>query len=362
MQAQWNYLNSDIDNQGDPRGGPSAENSIDLRRVQVSFNADLGHGWAGLVVTDFARNDAQIDQAHISKVINDATTFYAGYKKAPFSFEETAPNAKTKTVERSALNRFFIDDLNWAARVTGLQLHHKHHKQPLSYALAITNIDQNNPSFGSDDDGNGAINNSENSLAYWGRIGYDIPINEGNVHFGFDIGFMPEDAVLQYDPSSITLSDRDAWVYSLYGQLTLSQFELLVQLTGAEIEKAAARGSTPSDADASPMGISIIPSFRINEQYEIVVGYSFIDSDGVGVAPSQATYRANDNGRFWDEYHEIYLGGTYYIRGDDLKFLIGYIYAMGSDILDKGGHGYAVATDDEKINVHGLIARLQLLF
>lgn len=372
VHGQWDYLSADIDNQNNP----STENSFIMRRLYLGAKADLGEGWQAVINASFGDDNNRLDKGYISKKLNDELKLYVGYLKAPFGIEETTSSTKIKSVERTALNRTFIEDFNWGARVTGLQLHGS--MAGFKGAVAVTNIRQNNFDDGSDD------GDSENSPAYWGRLNYTLPLDSDEsaiLMFGGDVGFLPNNAAQQYASNDLhanSLKNRDAFLYTLYGKLSVEDFisvgdaEMLVQLMGADLEDAAAEGTTPNADDASPIGFSIIPSIFLAEDLELVLSYSFIDSDGVGVDPGDATRRVNDNSRHWDEYQEFYIGFNYYIRGNDLKLSFGYVYAEGSDILsefdlDGDGdndisRGTAVADEDDEFTANGFRARLQLLF
>jgi phosphate-selective porin len=342
IHAQWDYLSSDS----------ASESSLLLRRVLLGVSADLGKGWEGVIIADFAGNDNHLDTAYISKKLSDSTTAYVGLMTAPYGVEETTSAAKIKRIERSALNRFFVDDLNWGGGVTGLQLEGE--IGGFNYVGAITNIRQSNVNEGSTDA-------NENSYAYWGRIGYTIPLENGEFKLGADLAFLPDDAVAQYN-SDLTPGSRDALAYNLYSQTKIGGFSLLAQLMSASIDNASANSAGTNNAnDANPWGINIMPSYQLSDKLEAVISYSVIDSDGVGVDPSDATRSANDGGRHWDKYQELYLGGNYYIRGNDLKLSFGYVYGKGKDILD-GDHGTAKSTTNADIQVDGVRARLQLLF
>jgi hypothetical protein len=53
-----------------------------------------------------------------------------GYQKVPFGFQETTSSSKIKTIERSATNRFFADDIDFAApyQKTNKRSHDAHHQ------------------------------------------------------------------------------------------------------------------------------------------------------------------------------------------------------------------------------------------
>lgn len=355
VHGQWDYLSADVDKQDDP----TTENSFIMRRLYLGAKADLGQGWEGVVNASFGDDTNRLDKGYLAKKLSDELKVYVGYLKAPFGIEETTSSSKIKSVERSALSRFFIEDLNFGACVTGVQLHGS--MAGLKGVLAVTNIRQGNFDQGSDE------GDSENNLAYWGRLNHTLALNtEDSVELmlGGDIAFLPTNAAQQYDDS---LSSRDALLYTLYGKFSVDDFlslgdaSILLQFMGANVDDASADGALANAEDASPMGFSIIPSIFLTNDLELVLSYSFLDSDGIGVDPSDATRRVNDNGRNWDEYQEFYVGINYFIRGNDLKLSAGYVYAKGEDILT-GDHGTAVVVDDNEFTVNGFRARLQLLF
>lgn len=353
IQAQWDVLSTDLQNESNP----SAENSWNMRRLRLGATADLGNGWEGVLVADFSA-DTDIDKAYISKELYDgASTLYVGYLKAPFGIEETSSSTTAKTIERSAANNYFIKDLNWGAGVVGAQL--KGSMDPLSYHFAVTNIDQGDINEGSDS----GSNNETNSPAFWGRLGLDLPTNgDMKVSIGADMGLLMSDAVDQYTTSTNGNGSRDAVLYSIYSQMDMGQMSLLLQMIGAEVEDASANSAgTANSADASPWAFSITPSIMVSEKAELVASFSYIDSDGIGINPSEVTRRSNVGAaNYWDKFTEYYAGMNYYLKGNDVKFMVGYVYAEGDDVLT--GRGAAENAADQGIDINGLRARLQLLF
>jgi hypothetical protein len=67
-------------------------------------------------------------------------------------------------------------------------------------------------------------------------------------------------------------------------------------------------------------------------------------SDGVRSAPSGATH---------DKLDEMFIGGNWYIKGNDLKFQAGYVYGESED---------TVAGLPAEAKVHGVRSQLQLNF
>ena len=58
--------------------------------------------------------------------------------KSNFGFQETTSSSKIKTIERSATNRFFADDIDFSSNHTGVHLKGKL-GGGFSYAAAVVN-------------------------------------------------------------------------------------------------------------------------------------------------------------------------------------------------------------------------------
>jgi phosphate-selective porin len=350
LHAQYDNLSADVDHGSDP----ATENSFQLRRTLLGVKAELVDGWYGEIVADFSEDNNRLDKAYIGKKLGNHRII-AGYDKAPFGIEETRSSSKIKAVERSPLNRFFIEDMDWGSTVAGLQLHGEP-AAGLGYALAVTNARQKNLKDGSDY----SSDNTENSMAWWGRLGYQLQNDAFPLLIGADVGYIPEDGAIQYDDS---LVKRDALMWDIYADLGMDRFSMLAHMMGADMDHAAANGNGEANSsNASPIGFNLQPAFFLTDKLEAVLSYSWIDSDGVGIDPSDVTRRVNDNSGLWDKYQSIYLGGNWYIRGNDLKLSAGYEYAEGRDILESKVHGSALAAEDNDISINGVRTRMQLMF
>ena len=172
---------------------------------------------------------------------------------------------------------------------------------------------------------------------------------------------LKDEAVAQYD-SSVTNRGKDAVLYSVYGQMATENTSLLLQALAADVNDASVNSAgTANGDDARPLALNVTPSLMLTETLEGVFSFSYIDSDGIGVNPSEVTRRANlATNNYWDKYKEFYIGLNYYIQGDDIKLMVGYLNANGEDTL--GVRGGRAIPNDQDIEIQGFRARLQVLF
>jgi phosphate-selective porin len=69
--------------------------------------------------------------------------------------------------------------------------------------------------------------------------------------------------------------------------------------------------------------------------WEAVVRYTYVDSDGRGVNISDGT-RSAPSGGTMDKMSEWFIGGNWYIKSNDVKFQLGYIHSESKDIVTGG--------------------------
>ena len=358
IQTQYENYSTDVDDEDNP----SAYHGLRMRRLQLSFAADLAENWEAFINLDFAGDGTdEIDTAYIATDLNPDTKAYFGFLKAPYVYAESFGG--TKTISDLAAQNFFIGQLGWGSGRTGVQLRGTLGEEDLfGYQLAITN-----------QKGNSSNNGSANDLAYWGRMYFTPEMENGSLILGADLGIIPNDAASELSgidtsqgaTTAANLQARDAVSYSLYGDYSDDLFSILVEVTGASLEDAAASGTSPNESNANPIAFTISPALKVTDKFEIVFGYSYIDSDGIGVAPGSVTGKApapTGTSKYWDKYDAFYVGGHYSIMGaDDVLLSVGYTHARGEDVLS-GDNGSAVAADDKDVTVNGVEARLQLLF
>ena len=118
-----------------------SSNHFYFRRLRLGAKATLKNGLTAETVLNFAEDDLSITKALASYKFSDAFTASLGYDKVPFGFQENYSSSKIKTIERSAANRFFADDIDFSATHTGFHAKGKF-GSGFSYAAAIVNAAQ----------------------------------------------------------------------------------------------------------------------------------------------------------------------------------------------------------------------------
>lgn len=302
-------------------------NHFYFRRLRLGAKATHENGLFAETVVDFAENDLSIDKAIAGFEFNDALTAMIGYQKVPFGFQETTSSSKIKTIERSAANRFFADDIDFAGRHSGL-----HATGDLgggfSYALALVNSTQGEGSRLMGD------SNSSNDMAYFGRLQW-----ESN---GFTVGVDGGHQSNNYVLDSATLSmPFDVTAFTGYINYQFEGLDLLAEYFTADLGEF-------EDVN----GYALRAAYKIGK-FEPVVRYSNLKADMFEIDTDELIRRAPKGGTVTGTDNEIdswYLGLNYY-HNKAVSFMVGYEFAEAEN--DAG-------TDEAEVD--GFRARVQVLW
>lgn len=325
LHAQFESINTDYSSEADPH----TVNEFIMRRVYLGAKGTLENGMSGEINANFAgsKGEGKLEKAIVKYSANDALDLNFGYKKTPIGFEETTSSSKIKTVERSIATRYFTEQLALGARMTGV-----HANGELDggfyYDLSLTN-----PKQGTVGKNTGA---DENVLAYSGRIGFE----GSNDSFEYDLGAYAGSF------SDIVKAGEEATIYGLFGDFTFGIFSLTAEVMQAGLEGVKAGGS---DADA--LGYYIMPALEVSDNFDIVLRYANIDSDGGEMVDLGETSRRAPTGttESFNEADAYYIGGNWYVDGNNVKVTFGYETA-------------SYETAGVNADVDSFRVRLQLLF
>jgi phosphate-selective porin OprO/OprP len=322
--------------QGQFDGLGMQENGSDLpstshfyfRRLFLGAKAKLQNEIFAETVFDFARDGngeagdyaVNFDKAYMGYKFNNGVTGMLGFLKVPFGFEETTSSSKLPTIERSAANRFFADDIDFSSRHTGL-----HFKGDLeggfSYAAAFVNSAQGEGSrlLGTSD--------ASNDMAVFGRLQW-----------------ANDDLTLGLDTGTQSNSDKvsgDVTAFTAYVNYKLDDLNLLGEYFNGDL-----------DADGDVSGYALRASYKM-DKFEPVIRYSFLKADGFEIdtdelirrAPKGGTVSGGDN-----EIESFYLGLNYY-HSKAVTFMAGYENAEATN---------GAGTDTAEVD--GFRARVQVLW
>ena len=309
LQAQYDGLSMT---------GKEDTNHFYFRRLFLGAKAKLSNGVSAETVLDFAGDESPeiaFDKAIIGYTFDNGVKGVLGFQKVPFGFEETTSSSKLPTIERSAINRFFADDIDFSSRHMGLHAKGKL-DNGFSYAWAVVNSAQGE---GSKLQG---ASNASNDIATFARLQW----KENDLTLGVDYGDQPE---------CDKVNDEDVSAYTTYINYKANGWNLLGEYFSGDL---GSNGETDGYA---------LRASNKNGKWEQVIRYSkvntdyLLDSDElIRRAPKVSDVPKGDN-----ELKSLYLGLNYYYS-KAVTFMAGYENAENSNNED----------------IDGLRARVQVLW
>lgn len=342
FQAQ--FVNFDTDIKG-TAADPAYVNHAFLRRIYVGFKPVFSNGWSAFLNYDFA--GSTFDAAYIEKIFSPAMVVQAGFKKAPIGYEEYfISSGALKSIERSALTRFFVEANN------GRRLGAGSYRQgawlsgkqgDFSYEVAVTNPEREESSAGTAGAGSAANNN----FSYWANVNYSKTFAElqGLFKAGVSYGLLPDQG------GKVLGAGNDLSVWSIYADLRYRNWSILGEYMGSDNEQGV---SATQDSQSS--GYYMQASYR-HGPYEPVVRYTFVDSDGRGIQTSDGI-RSTPSGGTMNELTEWFFGLNWYIIGNEAKHEVklqaGYLFGETRDSI--------LGVVGPKANTQGFRSQLQVNF
>lgn len=318
-----------------------------LRRVYLGAKATLPNGWSANFNYDFA--NSSFDAAFIEWRANDAFFVDAGFRKVPFGLEEyMTSSANLRAIERSPADRFFVESNNGrrlgaGSYRTGVFVGGKL-ENGFYYNAAVTNPERDESATSTTGVGTTGTA-ANNTVSYWGNVGYSTKIAESwTWNVGTAAGYLPD----QGGPSNAGLGKGDdLTVFDVYTEISNAAWDLQAEYFGSNDDHGVS-----ATKSSHSWGYYIQPAYKFTEKLEGVVRYSYVDSDGRGVQTSDGI-RSAPSGGTMDKMSEWFIGGNYYIRGNDVKLQLGYTRGESKDTVTGGS---AKATTD------GVRSQLQVNF
>jgi phosphate-selective porin len=326
MHFQYDSLDADADGTD-----LDSTNHFYFRRLRLGVKATHENGLFAETALDFSGDEESelgVDKAVAGYEFSDAFTGMVGYQKVPFGFQETTSSSKIKTIERSAANRFFADDIDFAGRHTGL-----HAKGNLgggfSYAAAIVN--------GAQGEGSKLLGSAEasNDLAAFGRVQW----SGNDLTLGVDVGNQSNNEVV----------GQDVTAFTAYANYKSEGFDILGEYFSADMDDQ-------EDAE----GYSLRVAYKF-DKFEPVFRYSHLKNDTFVIDADELIRRAPEGDRP-DPLDNLSnaTGGDNEI--DSYYFGFNYYYNKAVSLMV----GYEIAETDsdtgDEVEIDGLRARLQILW
>jgi len=315
-RLQFQYDALDAENQV---GDKPSTNHFYFRRLRFGAKATHENGLYAETVFDFAGDDLSINKALAGYEYSDALNASFGYNKVPFGFQETTSSSKIKTIERSAANRFFADDIDFSGKHAGL-FAKGDLGGGLSYSAALVNSAQ----------GEGSklmgASNASNDLAYFGRLQWK---NDG-LTIGVDGG---------HQSNSDKVAGNDVTAFTGYVNYKFEGLDLLGEYFSGDL-------GNQGDVD----GYALRAAYKMGK-LEPVVRYSHVKADTFEIDTDELIRRAPSvNVDEADAEIDSYYVGVNYYHNKAVSLMLGYEIA---DAEDSAGN-----TND----VDGLRARVQVLW
>jgi len=396
IQAQYDWLTTKDAGAGP---NPPGVSQFLLRRVYLGAVADLGNGWGGELLMDFAGTEAgnapaggtqsQANNANfgqnlfekviITKKVDDFGMASIGFRKVNFTQEEITPSSDVKPIERSIASRYFDESygtnttrrVGFADRHTGLFWDGTvQGVDGLTYNLAVTNGVQNG-------DTNYGSLGGYNKFGVWGGVGYGQKAADTtglSWKTGLQLGYSGDEnsvnaGVAANAPAGTPNQSNSEWGVNPYVWVNIDNFDLAAEFIMVNVQNGrSADGALPTST-ATPYGFNFTPSYKINDEWELVGRLSSLDSNGRGIAISDVVRDASNtvttpgvslaSTQLYDKALSGYIGVNWYIIGNSLKLSLGYEYDQFSGRTGAAGF---IGSDGPKAEVSGVRARMQLQF
>lgn len=306
-----------------------------LRRIYFGAKAKIGADWTAVLNYDFTGGN--FDKAYMEWAGYAGETpirLDFGLRKVNFAYEEYTSSGSLKAIERSPVTRYFAESNNGrrlgaASYRTGIFLEggsknaRKGKSDGFFFGAAVTNPQRTGSTGSSSSSGSSYSKGDDyNHLAFWADAGFTRKFDGGKFKGGVGFGLLNE----QGGPSNNNIDmGYDMNVFSVYGDLTMGDFNLAGELLTASVDSGAGVG-----VDASPTGFWIQPSYKFNSKVEGVARFSQIDADGRQVKVSDGVRSAPASAK-GQKLEEVYVGLNYYIVPKGMKFQVGFVNGKLSD-------------------------------
>lgn len=382
---------------------PADFNNFYMKNIRLFMRADLCDNWSTVIGIDFgSRNsisysfDASqgetgsatisslhecnrqpsifIDRAYIQKKFCNST-FRAGYQKVNFCAEENISDQYVKTIDRSITTNFFV---NLGKRpVNGVNRGNGSDGTDTGNMPDATQVEWGGNRFANRHFGlflNGDINDNfkysvaivngyqgfclnstqfNNDLGYFASITYESKICDIDILIGINAGYKPKGGDWTSDPFKLNNSDptspciggngngQSVWGFNPYIFANWNCFSILAEMLYGSVENAQLINS---NADANPWGFNLTPSYMLNDSWELVARYAYLNTNKMSVPLSDASGSVPVRIRSiipilpetacnpilgYPSFEKVtsgYIGLNYYTANEAIKISLGYEY------------------------------------
>lgn len=338
-QFQYEWTNTRMSaGMGAPSSGASTS-GFQIRRLFLELYADLGADWKAQIVMDFGRSDAShyIADTYVTKTFRYeylTGDLDLGYRRPIFAYEEYLSSCALPAIERSVATTYFTGGQNGrrlglGGRYVGAFYWGDVQQLPgLKYNVALVNS-YNDAPWGTND----AYNTDDN-----------IP----NIIVGTEYVFKNDDWDIRAGVSGIYGDKANkkmgaGTAKSMYGvnpyiQGRYGNFYFWGDFLGAVVADGKNVGG--EWRQASPYGLNASGEYRFDigtfGKLGVTARYTWLDTGGRGISTKDAMrhYPSLSGDPAYNNVQAVYGGLNWYIRGDNLKLMLGYEWAQYSGTAD----------------------------
>lgn len=343
-----------------------------LRRMYLGVKADVGDGFSGEIVYNFADSntdsgDDTVRAGAFDKAVFTAETafgkFEVGYQKVMFGVEENTSSSALFTVERSMVTRYWAESennrrLGLAARHVGV--HYSDRKAlgeggqgDLRYGVSVVNA----------------------------RQGYnDVAVNDYGFYAFASLGWKPLGLTLGVNAfdnqrfENAVSASGGAQGINPYLRWESGAFTLIGEYLASDIEPHTAAPGTPNGTNGTvgqverrPTGYNATAIYKVTENLEAVARYSALDTDGRGIRVSDGfrdVQNAPLSSTTYNETDSLFAGLNYYFNKQNAKIQVGYERANLDGRLANwnGTTGAANVTATDSAQADIVRVQVQILF
>jgi len=371
-----------------------SQGSFLMRRLYLEILADVGNGISGNIVLDTSGNTSSsttswLDRAMVTHT-SEIGSFDLGYRKVAWGYEEStltslfkASSGKLSTVERGITNRYWNEAenrtnsstpttaekacsdgrrLGFGAHHTGLHYNSVPNPQGFEFGASVVNAAQGRFTEGT----------NTNDLAYYANIdwnnkvsdneAYSAGVNYGNTRYFNSAG------------AANTLASMEGYNPFLMAKYFNWTFQGEYMSTKVTSSKDAV--NNVEDADHTPTGYNAMVVYKINDNWEGVARYTYLDTDGRGqqIGDGERGFKAagpSGVGLNYDKSNAIYLGVNYYfnlealgqqVNGYNAKIQFGFERAEFKDNLTVASGVTSLSSTQVKATVDTLRLQAQVAF
>jgi hypothetical protein len=315
-------------------------NTVLMRRLYLGLKVDVGAGFSGELVWNFAdASGAGAADKAVVTIESEVGKFDLGYQKVNFGQEENTSSSALYTVERSMVTRYYAESNNgrrvgFGARHVGLHYSNKvtigeGGPGSFAYGAAIVDAQQGYSKTGTNDFGYYA-----NASFGWKPLGTTIGIN---------FGLTPSGATTASGGAVTPLNGEIAMAqgFNPYFKYKTGDLTVVGEYIVTALDASNGTVASSGGVDRDPSGYNLTLAYKLSENLEAVARYSALDTDGRGqqvgdgfrevpVAPLTASN--------YDKSNSIFVGLNYYFNKNNAKIQFGYEKAKLEDRIS----GYGV--------------------